>query len=85
MEKCDVIREVCGNGCILLHDKVEEQQNAYSIVLVWENVSEEYIITPGDVFNPMKEGGYLVPLKSGESALISDVLLYRGTPSRRIG
>ncbi|KAH9957448.1 inositol hexakisphosphate-domain-containing protein [Russula dissimulans] len=57
--KRDVIREVrAGDGRILLHDEVEERPNVFSIVPLWENVSEDDIMTPGDVFHLMAKEGY---------------------------
>lgn len=39
--KKDVIRELkAGNGRILLHDEVEERPGVFSIIPIWENVSE---------------------------------------------
>ena len=59
--KRDVIQEVrSGNGRILLHDEVEERPNVFSIVPLWETVSEEDIMTPGDVFKLMENEGYKV-------------------------
>lgn len=59
--KRDVIREVrAGDGRILLHDEVEERPNVFSLVPLWENVSEEDIMTPGDVFKLMAKEGYKV-------------------------
>lgn len=59
--KRDVIQEVrSGNGRILLHDEVEERPNVFSIVPLWENVSEEDIMTPGDVFKLMEKEGYRI-------------------------
>ncbi|KAI9463218.1 inositol hexakisphosphate-domain-containing protein [Lactarius psammicola] len=59
--KRDVIREVrAGNGRILLHDEVEERPNVFAIVPLWENVSEEDIMTPGDVFKLMAKEGYKI-------------------------
>jgi hypothetical protein len=59
--KRDVINEVrAGGGRILLHDEVEERPNVFSIVPLWENVSEEDIMTPGDVFSLMAKEGYKV-------------------------
>ncbi|KAI9439769.1 inositol hexakisphosphate-domain-containing protein [Lactarius indigo] len=59
--KRDVIQEVrSGNGRILLHDEVEERPNVFSIVPLWENVSEEDIMTPGDVFKLMEKEGYKI-------------------------
>jgi hypothetical protein len=77
--KRDVIREVrAGNGRVLLHDEVEERPNVFAIVPLWENVSEEDIMTPGDVFKLMAREGYKVSyFRSYKGALISDVLLRR--------
>jgi len=62
--KRDVIREVrAGDGRILLHDEVEERPNVFSIVPLWENVSEDDIMTPGDVFNLMAKEGYNVSIR----------------------
>jgi hypothetical protein len=59
--KRDVINEVrAGGGRILLHDEVEERPNVFSIVPLWENVSEKDIMTPGDVFSLMAKEGYKV-------------------------
>ncbi|KAI0303565.1 inositol hexakisphosphate-domain-containing protein [Multifurca ochricompacta] len=59
--KRDVIREVhAGRGRILLHDEVEERPNVFSIVPLWENVTEEDIMTPGDVYNLMAKEGYKI-------------------------
>ncbi|KAN0134590.1 Inositol hexakisphosphate domain containing protein [Lactarius tabidus] len=59
--KRDVIQEVrSGNGRILLHDEVEERPNVFAIVPLWETVSEEDIMTPGDVFKLMAKEGYKI-------------------------
>ncbi|KAI9453330.1 inositol hexakisphosphate-domain-containing protein [Russula earlei] len=59
--KRDLVREVrAGSGHILLHDEVEERPNVFSIVPLWESVSEEDIMTPGDVFNLMAKEGYKI-------------------------
>jgi Inositol hexakisphosphate len=61
--KRDVIQELhAGHGRILLHDEVEERPNVFSIVPLWENVSEEDIMTPGDVFKLMAKEGYKVSI-----------------------
>jgi Inositol hexakisphosphate len=61
--KRDVIRELrAGQGRILLHDEVEERPNVFSIVPLWEAVSEEDIMTPGDVFKLMAKEGYQVSI-----------------------
>jgi hypothetical protein len=61
--KRDVVQEVrAGDGRILLHDEVEERPNVFAIVPLWENVSEEDIMTPRDVFNLMAKEGYKVSI-----------------------
>jgi len=42
---------------------VEERPNVFSIVPLWENVSEDDIMTPGDVFNLMAKEGYNVSIR----------------------
>ncbi|KZT29832.1 hypothetical protein NEOLEDRAFT_1174835 [Neolentinus lepideus HHB14362 ss-1] len=59
--KRDVLREVrAGNGRILLHDEVEERPGVYSLVPIWETVSEEDILTPRDVFDLVAHEGYKI-------------------------
>ncbi|KAI0052293.1 hypothetical protein FA95DRAFT_1553613 [Auriscalpium vulgare] len=59
--KRDVLREVrAGDGRILLHDEVEERPNVFTIVPLWETVSEADIMTPRDVFNLVAKEGYKV-------------------------
>ncbi|KAI0784287.1 inositol hexakisphosphate-domain-containing protein [Abortiporus biennis] len=59
--KKDVLREVkAGRGRILLHDEVEERPGVFSIIPIWENVSEADIMTPRDVFDLMVHEGYRV-------------------------
>ncbi|KAH9928428.1 inositol hexakisphosphate-domain-containing protein [Amylocystis lapponica] len=59
--KLDVIREVrAGAGRILLHDEVEERPGVFSIIPIWEEVSETDIMTPRDVFDLMVREGYKV-------------------------
>jgi hypothetical protein len=65
--KKDVLRELReGNGRILLHDEMEERPGIFSIIPLWETVSEEDILTPRDIFNLMAKEGYkashLLPL-----------------------
>ena len=56
--KKDVLREVrAGNGRILLHDEVEERPGVFSIIPIWENISEDDIMTPRDVFELMTREG----------------------------
>ncbi|KAI0649419.1 inositol hexakisphosphate-domain-containing protein [Trametes meyenii] len=59
--KRDVLHEVReGEGRILLHDEVEERPGVFSIIPIWEEVSEEDIMTPRDVYNLMAKEGYKV-------------------------
>ena len=59
--KQDVLREVrAGGGRILLHDEVEERPGVFSIIPIWEEVSEEDIMTPRNVFELMVKEGYHV-------------------------
>lgn len=59
--KKDVLRELRqGEGRILLHDEVEERPGVFSIIPIWEFVSEEEIMTPRDVFSRIIREGYRV-------------------------
>ncbi|KAF9048553.1 inositol hexakisphosphate-domain-containing protein [Panaeolus papilionaceus] len=59
--KKDILRELKrGNGRILLHDEVEERPGVFSIIPIWEVVSDEEIMTPRDVFNLITEQGYRI-------------------------
>ena len=59
--KKDVLREVrAGGGRMLLHDEVEERPGVFSIIPIWEEVSEEDIMTPRNVFELMVKEGYRV-------------------------
>ncbi|KAH7925850.1 hypothetical protein BV22DRAFT_1033556 [Leucogyrophana mollusca] len=59
--KKDVLRELrLGRGRILLHDEVEERPGVFSIIPLWETVSEADIMTPRDVFNLMSKEGYKI-------------------------
>ncbi|KAJ7285370.1 inositol hexakisphosphate-domain-containing protein, partial [Mycena rebaudengoi] len=56
--KKDVLRELKANaGRVLLHDEVEDR-SGFSIVPLWETVSEADILTPRDVFNLMAKEGF---------------------------
>jgi hypothetical protein len=64
--KEDVLRELrVGNGRILLHDEVEERPGVFSIVPIWETVSEDEIMTPRDVFNMIAQEGFKVSRMAG--------------------
>ncbi|CCL99307.1 uncharacterized protein FIBRA_01323 [Fibroporia radiculosa] len=59
--KRDVVREVrAGGGRILLHDEVEERPGVFSIIPIWEDVREDDIMTPRDVYELMSREGYKV-------------------------
>ena len=59
--KKDVLRELSkGNGRILLHDEVEERPGVFSIIPIWEVVSDVDIMTPRDVFDLIIKEGYQV-------------------------
>ena len=59
--KKDVLRELRhGDGRILLHDEVEERPGVFSIIPIWEFVSENEIMTPRDVFSQIIREGYRV-------------------------
>ncbi|KAF9526356.1 inositol hexakisphosphate-domain-containing protein [Crepidotus variabilis] len=59
--KKDVLRELkLGNGRILLHDEVEERPGVFSIIPIWEDVEEEDIMTPRDVFDSVAKQGYQI-------------------------
>ncbi|KAF9485182.1 hypothetical protein BDN70DRAFT_910314 [Pholiota conissans] len=59
--KKDILRELRkGKGRILLHDEVEERPGVFSIIPIWEVVSEEEIMTPSDVFDLVIKQGYRI-------------------------
>ncbi|RXW12659.1 hypothetical protein EST38_g13197 [Candolleomyces aberdarensis] len=59
--KKDVLRELKqGDGRILLHDEVEERPGVFSIIPIWEFVSEDEIMTPQDVFSQIIREGYRI-------------------------
>ncbi|KAF8628035.1 hypothetical protein AX15_004150 [Amanita polypyramis BW_CC] len=59
--KRDVFYEVrLGSGRILLHDEVEERPGVFTIVPIWESVTEDDIMTPRDVFELVQKEGYRI-------------------------
>lgn len=59
--KKDVLREVrAGGGRILLHDEVEDRPGVFTIVPIWEHVTESDIMTPQQVFETAVNEGYKV-------------------------
>ena len=61
--KRDVLRELrIGNGRVLLHDEVEERPGTFSIIPIWETVTEADILTPRDVVELIGKEGYRVSL-----------------------
>ncbi|KNF00354.1 hypothetical protein PSTG_06525 [Puccinia striiformis f. sp. tritici PST-78] len=58
--KNDVLKEISDrDGRILLHDEVEEN-GKFIVTAVWETVEQKQIMTPREVFNLMKDEGFLV-------------------------
>ncbi|KNZ49561.1 hypothetical protein VP01_493g4 [Puccinia sorghi] len=58
--KNDVLNEIIDRGGrVLLHDEVEEN-GKFIVTAVWETVDPRQIMTPREVFNLMKDEGYLV-------------------------
>ncbi|OAV90528.1 hypothetical protein PTTG_02608 [Puccinia triticina 1-1 BBBD Race 1] len=58
--KNDVLNEIIDRGGrILLHDEVEEN-GKFIVTAVWEIVDQKQIMTPREVFNLMKDEGFLV-------------------------
>lgn len=69
--KKDVLRELrAGNGRILLHDEVEERPGVFSIIPLWETVSESDILTPRDVIDIITKEGYQVRPPSSNIVLL---------------
>ncbi|KAG6900693.1 hypothetical protein C0993_005005 [Termitomyces sp. T159_Od127] len=59
--KKDVLRELrASNGRVLLHDELEERPGTFSVVPIWETVSEDEILTPKDVIDTIKREGYRI-------------------------
>ncbi|KAG6902829.1 hypothetical protein C0995_010714 [Termitomyces sp. Mi166 len=69
--KKDVLRELrSSHGRILLHDELEERPGTFSLVPIWETVTENEILTPKDVIDLIKKEGY----KTDEQAPLPDAL-----------
>ncbi len=61
--KKDVQEELRRNhGKILLHDELEENPGKYKITALYEMVTENEIMTPGDVFELIMSEGYRVSM-----------------------
>jgi len=59
--KRDVLRELRGkNGKLLLHDEMETEPGTLEIVPQWEQVTEDDILTPREVFDMLAKEGYKV-------------------------
>ena len=71
--KQDILTEVrLGNGRVLLHDEVEERPGVFSIIPIWESVTEDDIMTPRDVFDLMVKEGYKVNTQTLVNSLTPD-------------
>ncbi|KAG6832796.1 hypothetical protein H0H92_009414 [Tricholoma furcatifolium] len=59
--KKDVLRELrAGDGRVLLHDELEDRPGHFSVVPIWETVTEDEILTPKDVVDAIKREGYKI-------------------------
>ena len=77
--KKDILREVrAAGGRILLHDEVEERPGVFSIIPIWEQVGEEDIMTPRNVFELMAKEGYHVRILFSRILRRSDWLVRTG-------
>ncbi|KAF8657553.1 hypothetical protein AX16_002190 [Volvariella volvacea WC 439] len=82
--KADVLRELrAGKGRILLHDEVEERPGVFSIIPLWEIVSEDDILTPRDVFDRIVEEGYRIDY--GRVAITDEQAPLPGALSQLLG
>ncbi|KZT67481.1 hypothetical protein DAEQUDRAFT_729142 [Daedalea quercina L-15889] len=73
--KRDVIREVqAGEGRILLHDEVEERPGVFSIIPIWEDVTEDDIMTPRDVYDMVVKEGYKTDEQAPLPAALAQLL-----------
>jgi hypothetical protein len=71
--KKDVLRELrAGDGRILLHDEVEERPGVFSLIPIWEEVSEDDIMTPRNVYELMTKEGFHVGSPLLGSGLVAD-------------
>lgn len=62
--KADVIREIRQmGGKLLLHDEVETKPGTYEVVPIWENVEEENVMTPLELYQDVQSEGYNVDYK----------------------
>ncbi|KAF8223849.1 hypothetical protein L208DRAFT_1314989 [Tricholoma matsutake] len=74
--KKDVLCElIVGGGRILLHDEIEERPGVFSIIPLWETVSEGDILTPRDVMDLVAKEGYKINYgRTDEQAPLPDAL-----------
>lgn len=62
--KADVISEIRAHGGkLLLHDEMETKPGTYEVVPVWENVEEENVLTPLELYQDVQSEGYRVDYK----------------------
>lgn len=75
--KKDILRELQkGKGRILLHDEVEERPGVFSIIPIWEVVSDEEIMTPRDVFELVIRQGYRVRVSASQKEVVKNILTW---------
>ncbi|CAD6922391.1 hypothetical protein CF336_g6584 [Tilletia laevis] len=76
--KQDVLKEAAvRNGRLLLHDEVEGQRGNFEVIPIWENVGEDDVLTPREVYELVISEGYRVDYArlaiTDEQAPIPDV------------
>lgn len=60
--RSDALRELKrGEGTLLLHDE-REHQGSFLTIPVWENVVDDDVMTPRDVYNKLMNEGYKVSM-----------------------
>ncbi|RXK36343.1 hypothetical protein M231_06380 [Tremella mesenterica] len=59
--KDDVLREIRRNeGRLLLHDEIETKPGTYEIIPIWEDVEEDEVMTPKELYDRVIRDGYRV-------------------------
>jgi len=76
--KQDVLKEALArNGRVLLHDEVEGQRGNFEVIPIWENVGQDDVLTPREVYDLVISEGYRVDYArlaiTDEQAPIPDV------------
>ena len=59
--KQDVLREIRqNNGRMLLHDEVETRPGTYEIIPIWEDVAEDEVMTPKELYQSVVNDNFQV-------------------------